>query len=185
MTKIVTCSVSNPVFPKFTCALDPEHSGRHQDEDGVYSWLVSEPALSDSSALIGSAGIADAESLRQRLSDASEALNGQLREVESWLCSLHFGVEVGVGLPDDLRLVFSNVGKTWGLSVFDSSDARRPLLECRRAIRVAALRAMPQLIDGLVTAAATQLSDVEAAIAGGSDLLSVLRSGGALALRPA
>jgi hypothetical protein len=121
-----------------------------------------------------------------RLHRATDALNKKLTEVEAALVAQSLGVsasvviEKGEQTPSLVELCFTKRNKQWGLFIEITTDVLAfestlaPIVNASREHRLAAVRALPELIAQLATAAEAQLASVQAATVTASNILDAL-----------
>jgi hypothetical protein len=117
-----------------------------------------------------------AKKVSDRLQQATETLNGSLRQAEEVLIQLKLGVRASVEMlldgeilfgPRTRYLTFCKHNDKWGLFVETVREDEildgdpLPLLNCSRAVRLGAVELLPSLFDQLIDAAEHEIANVE------------------------
>jgi hypothetical protein len=100
----------------------------------------------------------------EELSQALDALNGEIDEVERYLESLGIGERASVPFGDGTFLVFGKQGSDWRL-FYENGGNPSPLTSVSKHKRIAAVALLPQLLEQLRTHETTRLEEVKTAIA--------------------
>jgi hypothetical protein len=124
------------------------------------------------------AALKRAKTVAERLESATDLLNKRLQVAEMAIGQLRLGVEGGVGFlldSDDVEpgnlhrlLSFGRFGDNWRLMVSEALDpegneyTEKPLLNCARHVRLAAVDLLPDLVQDLVETAERQIAEAEA-----------------------
>ncbi len=121
-----------------------------------------------------------------RLHRATDALNKKIAEVETALVAQNLGVEARVtletseDLPSTVILAFAKRNKHWGLLIEitveldDFETTQAPIANASRDHRLAAVHALPELIETLALAAESQLASVQSATAAATAIVDAL-----------
>lgn len=96
------------------------------------------------------------------LEGATERLNAHIAAAEAGLAALHVGVRVEVPAADG-KLCFGKHGDKWKILVVSADGRENPLLGASREQRCFMSAFIPQLLDGMIEAAETDLERAEAA----------------------
>jgi hypothetical protein len=122
-----------------------------------------------------------------RLHRATDALNKKIAEVEAALVAQNIGVEARVTLettdvlPSTVVLAFAKrSNKQWGLLIEITTEldeletTQAPIANASRDHRLAAVRALPALVEQLAERAEAQLASVQSATATATAILDAL-----------
>jgi hypothetical protein len=135
------------------------------------------------------AALERAQTISERFSKVTQAVNDRLREVQTALVGLRLGVRgvVELPLPGDepewrRYLVFAKINGEWILFIESGADDSRadwtitPLLNASREVRLAAVDVLPFLVEDMVDSAESALAESEGKAKALDEFLSVTRS---------
>lgn len=135
------------------------------------------------------AALERAQTISERFSKATQAVNDRLREVQTALVGLRLGVRgvVELPLPGDepewrRYLVFAKINGEWMLFIESGADDSgpdwtiTPLLNASREVRLAAVDLLPFLVEDMVNSAESGLAESEGKAKALDEFLSATRS---------
>jgi hypothetical protein len=128
--------------------------------------------------------------LASRLEDAKKAaailasetglMAAKLEAVELALCALNLGVVASVEIPNlpSTIVFFGRRGEEWGLFAQGTNFGRVPLAQASREVRLAAVAALPDLVEALIRKTSETAGEVRESIARMDKLLIELNTPG-------